>query len=283
MQPYSIPTNSIPQPRSRTDPEPLARPRLEIFPAEGIAERVALLRDSRIAITCSPRKGIETTLDLAEHLTSFGLDVAPHVSARLVEDHAHGRRIGARLVELGVKDIFVIGGDARRPAGPFTSAASLLAFFAECGFTFADVGVASYPEGHPTVDDSTLWSELQHKQRWATYTVTQLCFDATTIARWIDKARGEGISLPVYVGVAGAVERMKLMRLALRIGVGDSTRFVSKNKNVVAGLLGGKLYTPSPLVTELSRGGTTVAGYHIYTFNQIETTEEWLSDRLEGA
>ena len=215
----------------------------------------------------------------------MGIDVTPHLSARLVVDRAHAQRIGARLARLGIGHIFVIGGDVKQPAGPFPSAASLLNFFAEGGFTFDQVGVASYPEGHPTVDDATLWHELRLKQRWATYTVTQLCFEAGAIATWLKNARAHDVTLPVHVGVAGVVERAKLIRLALRIGVGDSSRFVSKNRNLMAGLLGRRAYSPGPLIAELSRwtGANDIAGYHFYTFNQVEATEEWRRRALEAA
>ncbi|CAN5687103.1 methylenetetrahydrofolate reductase [soil metagenome] len=263
----------------------LTQPRIEVFPLPGIADRTIAATDgAKVAVTCSPRKGIEATMQLTERLMASGIEVSPHLSARQMRDRAHARRIAEWLDNLGVRDVFVIGGDARQPAGPFPSAASLLSYFAESGVTFDQVGVAAYPEGHPTVDDATLWHALADKQAWATYVVTQLCFDSGPILRWIKEARARGIRLPVHVGLAGAVDRMKLMRTALRIGVGDSTRFVTKRSNVVANLLGRRSYTPDALIAELCSQSTDsdIAGWHLYTFNEIEATESWGRRVLQG-
>lgn len=263
----------------------LTQPRIEVFPVPGIAERTIEAVDGlKVAVTCSPRRGIEATLQLTERLVTSGIEASPHLSARLVSDRAHARRIAGRLEELGVRDVFVVGGDAKQPAGPFPSAGSLLAYFAESGVTFDQVGVAAYPEGHPSVDDATLWRELAGKQAWATYAVTQLCFDPDPITRWIQKARARGIRLPVHVGLAGAVDRMKLVRTALRIGVGDSTRFVTKSSNLVAHLLRRRSYTPDALIAELCSEATDsgIAGWHMYTFNEVEATESWRRRALEG-
>ena len=252
----------------------------------GIAERtIAAGHDFKVAVTCSPRRGIDATLDLSERLSLAGLEVCPHVSARLVADQAHARRIVTRLDDLGIKDVFVIGGDVKDPAGPFDSAGTLLSWLADAGHHFEQIGVAGYPEGHPTITAAALWRELRLKQTWATYAVTQLCFDAGAIARWLRRARSEGISLSVHIGLSGAVDRKKLLRVALRIGVGDSTRFLAKNRRLVS-LLGRRRYTPDRLIDELQAETTTrpggIAGYHIYTFNDVTTTQAWRRGVLEG-
>jgi methylenetetrahydrofolate reductase (NADPH) len=179
---------------------------------------------------------------------------------------------------MGVREVFVVGGDSARPTGRFDSAFSLLRAAAESGPWFERVGIAGYPERHPLIEDRVLFQALLDKQPFAAYVVTQICFDARAIERWIHGARREGLRLPVYVGMPGLVTRAKLLEIALRIGVGDSLRYARKQGGLVARLVGRGAYRPNELVAALSsalRNGTA-AGIHINTFNQVEATMRWV-------
>ena len=129
---------------------------------------------------------------------------------------------------------------------------------------------------------------LRDKLPFATYIVTQMCFSPRAILDWVAGIRREGIGLPVYAGIPGAVERKKLMRISLKIGVGDSARFLAKHAGLVASLLKSRVYNPEELVEELApRVGDKdygIAGFHAYTFNQVQSTEEWRrrASGLEG-
>jgi methylenetetrahydrofolate reductase (NADPH) len=93
---------------------------MEIFPAPGIAERLDVLeRNAYVAVTCSPTKGVDETLDVTATLVSRGFRVAPHIAARNVRDAGHVREILARLRELRIDSIFVPGGDRPKPAGAY--------------------------------------------------------------------------------------------------------------------------------------------------------------------
>ncbi len=265
----------------------LANPVLEVFPSSGIEERVAQLPEgTRLSVTCSPAKGVDATLALSGSLSREGFTVVPHISARLVDDHNHLKAICRRLTELGIGEVFVIGGDLKQPAGRFSSAYDLLAAMSELGHSFDEVGVAAYPEGHPTLPDETLWQHLRAKQPLATYMVTQMCFDAGTILAWIDRAHRNGIILPVVIGLPGVVQRRKLLSLSLKIGVGDSTRFIAKHTDLTARLLGSGRYSPESLVRGLARDADRrrlpLGGLHIYTFNQIDGTARWRTQMLSS-
>ena len=94
--------------------EALAQPRFELVPTEEAVERAAHLPEgAKVAITCSPAKGIESTLLLGEELSQRGLRIVPHISARLVSGRSHLEGIVRRLEDLEVREIFVIGGDAK--------------------------------------------------------------------------------------------------------------------------------------------------------------------------
>jgi methylenetetrahydrofolate reductase (NADPH) len=263
-----------------TDSELLSRPRFEILPTKGAEEQADYLpRDAKVAVTCSPTKGIESTLRLSEGLLQRGFRVVPHIAARLVSDRAHLQRILRWFDEHSLREIHVIGGDAREPVGPYTSAFELLDVMSQLDHGVEEVGIGGYPEGHPLIDDKELDRALVDKQPFASYVVSQLCFDADTILGWISDIRDRGILLPVYVGLPGAVDRKKLLQVSLKVGVGDSVRFLRKQSGLVGMLLKPGGYSPDALVERLAPYAGDrhydIAGLHLYTFNQVESTEQW--------
>ncbi len=177
-------------------------------------------RELTITITASPAKGLEPTLALTERLTGHGYRAVPHLSARLVRDPAHLADIVARLTAAGVDDVFVPAGDADPPAGRFHSALALLDELDRMGRPFARVGITGYPESHPKIGDDVTVQAMWDKRHHAAYIVSNLCFDAATLTRWITRIRGRGITLPLLVGLAGPLERTRLLRLAAGVGGG---------------------------------------------------------------
>jgi methylenetetrahydrofolate reductase (NADH) len=263
-----------------TDSEILSRPRFEVLPTEGAEERAGHLpTDAKVAVTCSPGKGIESTLQFSERLLQRGFRVVPHIAARLVAGREHLEEIIGWLDEHGLREIHVIGGDAREPVGPYASALQMLRAMSRLEHGVEEVGIGGYPEGHPLIDDEELDRALLDKQPFASYIVTQLCFDAGAILGWISYIRQRGIHLPVYVGLPGAVDRKKLLRISLKVGVGDSVRFLKKQTGLVGMLLKPGGYSPDELVERLAPYAGDehydIVGLHLYTFNQVENTEQW--------
>jgi methylenetetrahydrofolate reductase (NADPH) len=113
----------------------------------------------------------------------------------------------------------------------------------------------------------------------ASYIVTQICYDPTLIFAWINRMRGRGINLPVYIGMPGVVNRLKLLEMSLRVGVGDSIRYLGKHGSLMARLVRRGGYRPDAFVANVSllleRNAADVVGFHINTFNQVESTERW--------
>jgi methylenetetrahydrofolate reductase (NADPH) len=81
--------------------------------------------------------------------------------------------------------------------------------------------------------------------------------------------RREGVTLPVLAGVAGAVQRTRLITLATKIGVGTSLRFLSRRGPLARRLLSGERYSPDTLITELT-AQPVIDGIHLYSFNCFE-------------
>jgi methylenetetrahydrofolate reductase (NADPH) len=266
---------------------PLLRaPRYEVFPGAGTEQAILewVPRELTVTVTASPARGLEPTLDLATSLAGHGYTAVPHVTARLVRDNAHLADIVARLTAVGISDIFVPGGDADPPAGRFHSALELLEQLAEMGRPFARVGITGYPESHPKIDDDITIQSMWDKRRHAAYLVSNLCFDPATLRRWITRVRARGVTLPLLVGLAGPVDRARLLRLAAAAGVSESARFLAGHTEwfLRLGVPGG--YSPQRLLDRV--GGTltdpaaAVEGLHIFTFNQLRQTEEWRRQML---
>jgi methylenetetrahydrofolate reductase (NADPH) len=267
----------------------LQRPRYEVFPAPSTEESVLewVPTDLTVTVTASPAKGLDPTLDLTEKLTARDYRVVPHLSARLVRDDAHLADIVARLKSSGVDDVFIPAGDADPPAGRFDSALSLLGRLAEMDSPFFRVGVTGYPESHPKIGDDITIQAMWDKRHHATYLVSNLCFDPATLRQWIIRVRARGVALPMFVGIAGPVDRTRLLRMAAKAGVAESARFLTGHTEWFLRLGTPGAYNPERL---LARCGTTLAdpaslveGLHIFTFSQLRETEQWRRSLLNRA
>ncbi|WP_458247902.1 5,10-methylenetetrahydrofolate reductase [Streptomyces sp. MAI_2237] len=261
--------------------------RYEVLPAAATEEKVLahVPRDVVVTVTASPVKGLEPTLELTGRLAAHGYRVVPHVPARLLRDDVHLKEVVARLREAGVDDVFVPAGDADPPAGPYDGALPVLVRLGELGAPFARVGITGYPESHPRIHDDLTVQAMWDKRAHATYIVSNLCFDARVLGEWIARVRRRGVTLPLYVGVAGPVQRAKLLAVATKIGVGESTRFLSRHPSWFLRFAAPGGHAPERLLERgeaaLTAPASGVAGLHLFTFNQIAETERWRRTFLE--
>lgn len=261
--------------------------RYEVLPAKATEDKVLahVPRDVVVTVTASPVKGLEPTLDLTDRLAAHGYRVVPHVPARLLRDEVHLKEVVERLREAGVDDVFVPAGDADPSAGPYDGALPVLRRLTELGEPFARVGITGYPESHPLIHDDLTIQAMWDKRAHATYIVSNLCFDPRVLGEWIARIRRRDVTLPVYVGVAGPVQRTKLLAMATKIGVGESTRFLTKHASWFLRFAAPGGYSPDRLLQRsepaLTAPSAGVAGLHMFTFNQIEETEVWRRAVLE--
>jgi methylenetetrahydrofolate reductase (NADPH) len=264
----------------------LSSPRYEVLPTDDVEERVlaAVPREVTITVTASPRRGIEATIDLAERLGKHGYQVVPHISARLIRDDAHLREVLGRVVAIGRREIFVIAGDAKEPAGQFPDSVSLLAALMTESHGLREIGVTGYPERHSFIDDDLTIQAMWDKRRIATYIVSNLCFDARVVKKWVARVRRRGVQLPIHIGLAGVSDPAKLLRISTRIGVVDSARFLRGHSNWFMRMLQPGGYDPgrfaAALLPDLGLPERNVAGLHVFTFNEIEPTERWRRETL---
>lgn len=262
----------------------LESPRYELIPFSNALKQAAHLPEgATVSVTASPNKTLEHTLDLSVALAQRGFRAVPHLSARMTRDRHHVQRLLDRIAAEEIDEVFVIGGDADQQ-GEYPDAGSLLRDMDAIGHELS-VGIAAYPEGHHVFDRATARAALADKQPFADHLITQMCFDADAITEWLASTRADGIGLPAIIGIPGVGDRTKLASVALRIGVGASVRFLSKNTGLVRALVQPGGYGADELLDDLSAtlddAEADITGVHIYTFNQVEKTERWRHAYLE--
>lgn len=260
----------------------LEEPRYEVIPVQGIEQKVAALPyGATVTVTASPKLGVERTVDVSVALAGRGYTVVPHLAARMVTGRGHLERLVQRIEGSSIREVFVIGGDADPPVGAYADAGDLLEELAALPHPFARIGVGGYPEGHPLASDEQLLEALLRKQPYASHLVTQLCFDAGALAAWAADIRAAGVWLPIVAGLPGVVERRRLAEISLKTGVGASLGYLRRHTREIVTLARSRRYDPTPLAVEVADYASDPAlglrGVHLFTFNQVEPTRDWVA------
>lgn len=260
----------------------------EVIPLRSLDAAVQSLPPaSRVSVTASPARGLDATLETSERLLADGHSAVPHISARLVRDPAHTGQIASWLRANEVTEIFLVGGDVTEP-GHYRDALSFLADLLEADHGLARVGVTAYPDGHPLIETPVLHEALHAKQALLAeagldgYISTQMCFDAVRIVDWLAGERRAGLALPVHLGIAGVVDRAKLLGIGVRLGIGQSLRYLRKNRRAMTRLMTAPHYNPNDLLVPLSPNAVelNITALHIFTFNQVAATAAWRNQYL---
>ena len=202
----------------------------------------------------------------------------------MVRDKDELAEICERLTGKGISRVFVPGGDAD-PPGAYPDALSLLEDLATLETPFEHIGITGYPESHPTINDDLTIQSMWDKRRYATHVVSNLTFDPGVLTEWVRRMRKRGITMPLLLGIPGTVDRAKLLSMAGKIGVGESTRFLAKHKGTFARLAAPGGFTGEKFLrkcaAELSAPEFGIEGLHVFTFNQVAETEKWRTELLE--
>lgn len=263
----------------------LSEPTFELIPLKNADDQaVHLPAGATVSVTASPAKGLMATAELALRLHARGLRVVPHLSARLTRDRAELLAFLAPLRDAGIDRLFVIGGDPEEP-GDYPDALSILREMADLGVMPSEIGIGCYPQGHAFIPDEKLDEALVAKAPFASYMTTQLCFDPKAIATWVAGRRAAGIGLPIKLGIPAVAQIPKLIEISARIGVRDASKFIMKNTAFVGQLIAsGGMYRPNgflegvaPVIADPQAG---IVDLHVYTFNQVVSTEAWRTEYL---
>lgn len=277
---------------------------VEITPVA--AQKVKLFQDvvglhpgTSVNVTFLVGADIEDTIGLCRKLVDAGLLPVAHMPARAFPSLVEVEDYIVKLVDVGVREVLVLGGGASEPAGSLSEAMHVLESGLLQKHGIRRVGVAAHPEGHPDVDAETMDEALLRKAEWSKancmdmYYATQFCFEAEPIIAWEQRTRaslvrrlGTDAGLPgVRLGVAGPAKMAALLKFALMSGVGPSVRFVSKYAGNVAKLA--TTSAPDALVAGIAayqarEPRCLVRGLHYYSFGGFASTIRWANAVAAG-
>lgn len=254
--------------------------------------------DVTLTVTSLPQHGVERTLRTAVSLAGLGFRVVPHLPARGIADRRALDELVGRMLGAGISEVFTVSGDAvpgagaGAGAGAYTSSLELIRDLAELDAGLS-IGIAGYPEGHPHFSDEHLQQHLLERAPYIDTIVTQLCYSAEAVARYAMRLREAGVDAAFWVGVPGAVRLARLEVLSERLGVGASRELLqaggigSVGSSVGAGgdtgssggSAGSAGFDSAGFVRDVQAqpefqhgtAGATLAGAHVYTFNEIES------------
>ena len=222
--------------------------------------------------------------------TETSLDPIPHLTCVC---HKQGEiaAILQRYAAEGIGNILALGGDAPRTPGycreqdDFQHAADLVRFIRKFNDSGAHpdrrgfgIGVAGFPEGHPTTPNRLL--EIDHLKAkvdaGADYIVTQLFFDNHDFYDFRDRCELAGIHVPIIAGIMPATSLSGLKRMAELAG---GARFPAKllralsrcqnDPEMVAQV--GTHYASEQCLDLLEND---VRGIHFYTLNRSDATRK---------
>jgi len=243
---------------------------------------------TEVFIANLPDERAEVLVAAALRVRRAGLEPVPHIVARNLKSRDDLDGMLASLVrDAGVSTALILGGDRDRQAGNFENALQII----ETGLLEAHgirrIAIGCYPEGHPRIPDEVLWQALRAKLDAAarvgleTVLVSQFLFDPQPLIEFARALRREGIDAPLRVGVAGPADRTKLIRYALRCGVGASLRVLRERGSLARNVLAGE--TPDTLlgaaaVAQKEEPELGMAGIHFFTFGDPAGSARWAEE-----
>lgn len=242
---------------------------------------------ARVHVTYLANAPYSDTIAQSKSLAQAGFEPIPHLAARSLRDDVELSDYLARLAsEAGATRVLLVAGDLEAPRGPFASSLDVLKTGRLENSGIRGVAFAAHPERHPSVADAVMAQALADKVAYATQhgleaeIVTQFCFEVAPILRCLRSLRANGVDAPVRIGAAAPADALRMMKFALRCGIGPSLRALERNSARLGGVLGAA--GPESLVEELAQALAgedfgAVGGMHFFVFGGVERSADWLA------
>jgi methylenetetrahydrofolate reductase (NADPH) len=230
------------------------------------------------------QEAIQEAIEAAVLLRNAGFEPVPHLAVRNFASIAALDDFLARARgEADVRRVLVIAGDRDQPAGTYRSAIEVIDGGALQRHGVVEIGIAGYPHGHPRISQQDLDRALAEKIETAQTTgiavhiVTQFCFDAAAILKWLGRLRDFGIEHPVRVGLAGPTNIATLLRYARRCGVRASAQGLARQAGLVRQLFA--MSAPDALLRTLAAARAErhlgEIAPHFFSFGGLARTARW--------
>jgi methylenetetrahydrofolate reductase (NADH) len=226
-------------------------------------------RDSTVRLTS--RIVRETSMTPMAHLTCVG-----HTRAEL-------EAILDSYAEAGVRHVMALRGDpSDGPRAPWTATPGGLNYATELvelvkGRGEFTVGVAAFPEGHPSAEslDHDADVLVAKARAGAEFAVTQMFFRASDYFGLVDRVRARGVDIPILPGIMPILNLSAIRRQGELIGADvpeEVVSRISKYDGDAAALRAEGIAVAVELCEQLLAGGAP--GLHFYTLNRSKATLE---------
>lgn len=265
---------------------------IEITPSE--QRHLPALRDllpahSSIYVSHVPNATLGQVIRTALDVQAAGFRATPHIVARRISYPETLRSTLADLCGNGVEQILLVAGDSEHAAGEYESTLEVFASGLLEKSGIKSIGVAGYPEGQKGIGQSLLCNALKVKQAFADRTglpmfiVTQFGFNGNALRNWEPELARIGVHLPILAGIAGPTPLAKLIKFAMRCGIGASLRTVMRNLSAV-GSIAELATTPEQHLMRLMQlsSSTRVAAPHFFCFGGVLETARWIHRVVAG-
>jgi len=254
------------------------------------AAREVAPKGCEVFVANLPNDSMDRLVEACTAVAKAGLTPVPHMVARNTASREELDDTLARLVgEAGIDRALILGGDRDDPVGPFDATIQLIqtGLFEKHGLKKVAIGI--HPETHPRVPDAIMHAAQPVKVREAesrgleVYLVSQFGFEAQPYVDMARRLRGEGLTNPIRVGVAGPTSTTKLIKFALMCGVGASLRALREKESLAGNMLSGE--TPEKLLTELAaaQAADPTLGFdsvHFFTFGALDKSVAFVNEQL---
>ncbi|AGT10684.1 methylenetetrahydrofolate reductase [Paracoccus aminophilus] len=223
----------------------------------------------------------------ARRIAEAGFPVMPHFPAREIADaRTLADWIARYQGEADVREALLIAGGRAAPVGDYHSSLQLLESGAFQKAGFRRLHIAGHPEGNTDIDPKGGFAQtdaaLRLKSAFAgggteMAIVTQFVFEAVPVMDWVRRLRGQGIDLPIHLGVPGPAKLQSLLRFALSCGIGPSVRVLRRRARDLTRLL--LPYEANELIEDLSQldlgAAQGIAQLHLFPFGGVKPAADW--------
>lgn len=264
---------------------------MEITPSEQKhlpALRELLRKGSAVYISHVPSATLAQVVKTALAVQGAGFQATPHIVARRISYPETLRAALAELTASGVEQMLLVAGDSAHAAGEFDSTLDVLASGILERSGIKSIGVAGYPEGQRGIGPMLLWNALKTKQAFAdrtglaVYVVTQFGFNGNALRDWEPELARNDVRLPIHAGIAGPAPLSKLIKFAMRCGIGASLRTVMRNLSAVTGDAELAITPDQHVVRLMQSSSTRVEAPHFFSFGGALETAQWIARVISG-
>ena len=250
-------------------------------------EQIASFSPSFMSVTYGAGGGTSKyTLEIAKNIQEkYGVPTLAHLTCVSSTRETVRERI-EDMKAAGIRNVMALRGDI--PSGmenaprEYSYAIELVRELRESGGDFC-IGGACYPEVHP--ESINAENDLMHLREKADagldFLTTQMFFDNELYYRFLDRARGAGISLPIIPGVMPITKANQVERAIQLSGSFMPRRFLSLvdrfGSDPFAMQQAGIAYATDQIIDLFANGVTNV---HVYSMNKPQVARASLDNLL---